>query len=141
MKDVLFEPIKIGNLEIPNRIFMPAMHMNMARNFEVTDQLVDFYAERARGGAGMITVGYATVDEMSGTVANIGAHKDEFIPGLARLAGVVKEKYSDKELHSLPVPPFVIALLEPWLNDGPYIGAANIARDDEESVRTKVHEF
>jgi len=91
MKDVLFEPIKIGKLEIPNRIFMPAMHMNMARNFEVTDQLVDFYAERARGGAGMITVGYATVDEMSGTVANIGAHKDEFIPGLARLAGVIKE--------------------------------------------------
>ena len=91
MKDVLFEPIKIGNLEVPNRIFMPAMHMNMARDFEVTDQLVDFYAERARGGAGMITVGYATVDEMSGTVANIGGHKDEFIPGLARLAGAIRE--------------------------------------------------
>ena len=91
MKDVLFQPIKIGKLEIPNRILMPAMHMNMARDFEVTDQLVDFYAERARGGAGMITVGYATVDEMSGTVANIGGHKDEFIPGLARLAGAIRE--------------------------------------------------
>ena len=91
MKDLLFEPIKIRNLEIRNRIFMPAMHMNMAQRFEVTDQLVDFYAERARGGAGMITVGYATVDELSGSVTNIGAHKDEFIPGLARLARVIQE--------------------------------------------------
>lgn len=86
MKDPLFEPIKINQLELKNRIYLPAMHMNMARDFEVTDQLIDFYAERARGGVGMITVGYATVDELSGNSTNIGAHKDEFIPGLQRLA-------------------------------------------------------
>jgi hypothetical protein len=44
-------------------------------------------------------------------------------------------------LNDLPVPPFVIALLDPWLDDGAYIGAANLARDEEESVRTKVHEY
>ena len=70
---------------------MPAMHMNMAANFEVTDQLIDFYAERARGGVAIITVGYATVDEYSGNVTNIGAHKDEFIPGLKRLAQAIQE--------------------------------------------------
>jgi len=70
---------------------MPAMHMNMAVNFEVSDQLIDFYAERARGGVGVITVGYATVDEYSGNVTNIGAHKDEFIPGLKRLAHAIQE--------------------------------------------------
>jgi len=91
MKDLLFEPIRVHGLEMKNRIFMPAMHMNMAVNHEVTDQLVDFYAERARGGAGLISVGYATVDEMSGSSTNIGAHKDEFIPGLARLAEAIKE--------------------------------------------------
>ncbi len=80
MKDPLFEPIKINQLELKNRIYLPAMHMNMARDFEVTDQLIDFYAERARGGVSMITVGYATVDELSGNSTNIGAHKDEFIP-------------------------------------------------------------
>jgi 2,4-dienoyl-CoA reductase (NADPH2) len=37
----------------------------------------------------MIVVGYATVDELSGNVMNIGAHKDEFIPGLARLADAI----------------------------------------------------
>jgi 2,4-dienoyl-CoA reductase (NADPH2) len=69
---------------------MPAMHLNMAKAFEVTDPLVDFYAERARGGAGMIAVGYATVDEFSGSAANIGAHQDAFIPGLARLASAIR---------------------------------------------------
>ena len=91
MKDPLFEPIKINQLELKNRICMPAMHMNMAVNFEVSDQLIDFYAERARGGVGVITVGYATVDEYSGNVTNIGAHKDEFIPGLKRLAQAIQE--------------------------------------------------
>ncbi|GBC62808.1 NADH:flavin oxidoreductase [Desulfonema ishimotonii] len=91
MRDPLFTPIRINTLEVKNRIFMPAMHLNMAVNYEVTDQLTAFYAERARGGAGMISVGYATVNELAGTVANIGAHKDEFIPGLARLASAISE--------------------------------------------------
>ena len=91
MKDLLFEPIKINRLELKNRIFMPAMHMNMAKDFEVTDQLTDFYAERARGGVGIITVGYATVDEYAGNVTNIGAHKDEYIPGLKRLAQTIQK--------------------------------------------------
>jgi 2,4-dienoyl-CoA reductase (NADPH2) len=76
---------------VKNRILMPAMHMNMARKFTVTDRLVAFYVERARGGAGMITVGYATVDDLSGNQGNIGAHRDEFIPGLARLSAAIRE--------------------------------------------------
>jgi 2,4-dienoyl-CoA reductase (NADPH2) len=91
MNDPLFQPISINKLEIKNRIYLPAMHLGMAVNFEVTDQIVDFYAERSKGGAGMITVGYATVDDLSGNTTNIGAHKDEFIPGLARLAHAIKE--------------------------------------------------
>ncbi len=91
MIDLLFQPIKINQLEIKNRIFMPAMHLNMARNFKVTERLVDFYGERARGGAGMITVGYATVDELSGNPGNIGAHRDDFIPGLAQLATAIRD--------------------------------------------------
>ena len=52
MRDPLFEPIKINQLELDNRIYLPAMHMNMAKDHEITDQLIDFYAERARGGGG-----------------------------------------------------------------------------------------
>lgn len=91
MSDPLFQPITINRMEVKNRIFMPAMHMNMAGNYAVGDRLVDFYAERARGGAGMITVGYATIDERSGNPGNIGAHKDIYIPGLTRLATAIRD--------------------------------------------------
>lgn len=91
MKDPLFESIKINTLELKNRIYLPAMHMGMAVDFQVTDQLVDFYAERAKGGAGMIVVGNATVDEVSGFFQYIGAHSDDFIPGLTRLAKAIKD--------------------------------------------------
>ena len=90
MRDPLFEPIKINTLELKNRIYLPAMHLGMANNFEVTDQIVEFYAERARGGVGMICVGYATVDDLSGNTTNIGAHADDFIPGLTHLADAIK---------------------------------------------------
>ena len=91
MRDPLFEPIEINTLKIKNRIYLPAMHLGMAVNFEVTDQIIGFYEERARGGAGMICVGYATVDELSGNTTNIGAHDDVFIPGLSRLASAIKD--------------------------------------------------
>ena len=89
--DLLFQQITINLLSLKNRIFMPAMHLGMADNFQVTDQIVDFYIERAKGGAGMISVGYATVDEFSGNSLNIGAHKDQFIDGLSRLASAIKD--------------------------------------------------
>ncbi len=91
MKDLLFTPITINGLEVKNRLFLPAMHLNMCRNYQVTDRLIAFYAERARGGAGMITVGYAAVDELSAHPLHIGAHRDEFLPGLARLAAAIRE--------------------------------------------------
>lgn len=94
MTDPLFNPIKINTLELSNRIYLPAMHLGMAKEFEVTDQIVNFYAQRAKGGAGMICVGYATVDELSGNTQNIGAHADRFIPGLTRLASAIKENGS-----------------------------------------------
>ncbi|MFW6315081.1 MAG: NADH:flavin oxidoreductase, partial [Desulfohalobiaceae bacterium] len=92
MLDPLFRPIKIGNLDVKNRIYLPAMHLNMAEDFQATDKICAFYQERAKGGAGMICVGFATVDQMSGSTLNIGAHKDEFIPGLSRLAQSIQQE-------------------------------------------------
>lgn len=91
MSDPLFRSIFIGSVELKNRIFMPAMHLNMCKNFLVTEQLVEFYRERARGGAGLISVGYATIDELSGNPGNIGAHLDSHVPGLAALAAAIHD--------------------------------------------------
>jgi 2,4-dienoyl-CoA reductase (NADPH2) len=90
MRDPLFEPVTIRKMEVGNRIYMPAMHLGMAKNYQVTDQIVAFYAERAKGGAGMICVGFATIDELSGNMLTLGAHDDEHIPGLKRLAETIQ---------------------------------------------------
>lgn len=94
MKDPVFQPININKMTVKNRIYLPAMHMAMCDNYMVTDRLCDFYAERAKGGAGLICVGYATVDELSGSSLNIGAHDDAYLPGLAKLASAIKDNGS-----------------------------------------------
>ena len=91
MENFLFQPVKINQMEVKNRIYMPAMHLAMCVDFKITDQIVQFYARRAKGGAGLICVGYATIDDMSGSSQNIGAHKDEYIKGLADLAKGIKD--------------------------------------------------
>ena len=94
MKDLLFEPVTINTLTLDNRIYLPAMHLGMGVAYKVTDPIVEFYALRAKGGAGLICVGFATVDELSGNTQNIGAHDDRFIPGLTRLASAIKDNGS-----------------------------------------------
>jgi len=56
-------------------------------------------------------------------------------------AGIIKEKYDAKRLEDLPVPAVVQAILYPWLVDYDEFGAVDLARDEEESVHTKVHDF
>jgi 2,4-dienoyl-CoA reductase (NADPH2) len=94
MRDPIFEPIIINKLKIKNRIYLPAMHLGMAKDFEVTDQIINFYAQRAKGRPGMICAGYATVDDLSGNTQNIGAHDDKFIPGLEKLSKAINDNGS-----------------------------------------------
>ena len=56
-------------------------------------------------------------------------------------AGVVKEKYDKDKLGDAPVPAVVIAMLDPWLVPLTMFGAVDLARNEEESVNTKVHNF
>ena len=53
----LLQPGKIGELELKNRIVMAPMGSCLGNlHGEVTDRLIDWYTERARGGAGLICV-------------------------------------------------------------------------------------
>ena len=54
--DVLFRPKKIGNLEIKNRFVMAPMMTRSAEGGMVTQAMVNYYAERAKGGTGLIIV-------------------------------------------------------------------------------------
>ena len=46
-------------------------------------------------------------------------------------AGIVKEKYAESMLMEVPVPPAVIAILEPWSTDTNF-AAVELVRDEEE---------
>jgi 2,4-dienoyl-CoA reductase (NADPH2) len=89
--EMLTSPFTLGPLQLKNRFCMPAMHLNFSFGGEVSDQLVAFYAERARGGAALITVGGCAVDAVGGGPIMIGLHEDRFLPGLTRLAGAIHE--------------------------------------------------
>jgi 2,4-dienoyl-CoA reductase (NADPH2) len=87
---MLFQSIKINQLELRNRIVMPAMHLGYTPGGLVSDRLVDFYQERAKGGVGLIVIGGCTIDEYGGMSEMIGLHDDKFIEGLSRLAQSVQ---------------------------------------------------
>lgn len=61
MYDKLFERIMIGNVEIKNRIFKPAAENAGCVDGYVSRHLVEFHAEQARGGAGLIITGLNVV--------------------------------------------------------------------------------
>jgi 2,4-dienoyl-CoA reductase (NADPH2) len=59
----IFEPFKIGNMEIKNRIVMAPMTVDYANPDETpSDRHLAYYSERAKGGVGLITLEVVTVD-------------------------------------------------------------------------------
>ncbi len=53
----LLEPLRVGAVLLPNRLVMGSMHTGLEGHPERFDELGRFYAERARGGAGLIVTG------------------------------------------------------------------------------------
>jgi len=86
----LFTPIPIGNMELKNRIVMPAMHFLSSWEGALLPHHTDYFVERARGGAALIIIGGCTIDDLSGPVNMISVKDDKFIPGLAALAQAVQ---------------------------------------------------
>jgi 2,4-dienoyl-CoA reductase-like NADH-dependent reductase (Old Yellow Enzyme family)/thioredoxin reductase len=89
----LFEPGRIGSLELKNRLVMPPMATNYAlKNGEVTQRQIDYYEERAKGGIGLIIVEVSCVDSPvgKGMVRQIAIDDDKFISGLSKLAKAIK---------------------------------------------------
>ena len=63
----LFAPGKIGRLTVKNRIAMTAaMTGYPGLNGEVTDRIIRYYEERAKGGAGIIFTEAGVVDDICG---------------------------------------------------------------------------
>ncbi len=85
-------PIRIGNVEIPNRIFYPPMGTNFAEaDGSAGERLIRYYEARAKGGVGLISAEGAAVTHIAGTgvVAELSLEDGRFIPGLKDLTDAV----------------------------------------------------
>lgn len=91
--DKLFEPIKIGPVEIRNRIVMPAMSTNFANvDGSVSQRQIKYYSERARGGVGLIITEAVCVESRFGKLSPIQPciDHDKYLAGLNELVEEVK---------------------------------------------------
>lgn len=87
----LLSPGSIAGMALRNRIVMPAMGVNMAEGGFVNDAIVNHYAERARGGVGLIIVEVSCVDSPLGlnTTRMLAIDDDKYIPGFRRLVDAI----------------------------------------------------
>jgi 2,4-dienoyl-CoA reductase-like NADH-dependent reductase (Old Yellow Enzyme family)/thioredoxin reductase len=90
----LFDPIVVGKELLKNRIVMAPMATNLAtKEGVVTDELIDYYVERARNEVGLVIIESTCIDSPVGkNIAHeLCADRDECIPGLMRLSSAVHE--------------------------------------------------
>jgi len=65
----LLQPISVGPMKLSNRMVMTAIHLSYTPGGEVNDRFIDFYAARARGGAGLIIIGGAQINDQASGMA------------------------------------------------------------------------
>lgn len=84
MFDLLFTPLRVGTVEIPNRLVMSPMTTGFCEADEtVGERFIHFYGARAKGGAGWIIIPFTPVSV--GVAVEPGIYDDRFLPGILRL--------------------------------------------------------
>ncbi len=93
MYEKLFEPMKIGKIEIKNRFVMPPMDSHYTdTGHYYTDKALNYYGERAKGEFGLIITEYTCVSEEGlASKTQAGIYDDKFIPSLTKLVDRVHE--------------------------------------------------
>lgn len=96
----LFAPIKVGNLELKNRIVMAPMGTRFSPDGYLTQQMKDYYVERARGGVGLIIVEscYPCVYRSK----NLCLTEEKFVAKLRGLVDAIHETESKVALQMNP---------------------------------------
>ncbi|MEE3331840.1 MAG: FAD-dependent oxidoreductase [Myxococcota bacterium] len=90
----LFSPFQIGSLEIPNRIAMAPMGVEIVdADGHVREPLIAYYEERARGGTGLIITEVCAVQYPRGANSEhqMAMSSDEFLPGLRELTSRIHQ--------------------------------------------------
>ncbi len=84
----LFDEVSLGPLRLKNRLVMTAMSTSFAdAQGRVTDRLASYYAARAVGGVGLVTIEEACLHPRLPHIPHaLGIYADDLGPGLAGLA-------------------------------------------------------
>jgi 2,4-dienoyl-CoA reductase (NADPH2) len=80
MFEKLFQPITINKTEIKNRIVYPSLALNYSDDRKLNNRYMDFYREKAKGGAGIVTVGPVLFDDTGTGVITPSIADDKTIP-------------------------------------------------------------
>jgi mycofactocin system FadH/OYE family oxidoreductase 2 len=89
---LLFSPLRIGRVEVPNRISFSAHLTNLAEDGLPGDRLTHYLAARARGGAGLIITEEQSVHPTDRAYEHlIEAFRPEVVPLYKKLTGAVHE--------------------------------------------------
>jgi len=82
----LFTPIRIGSMEVKNRIVMAPMTTNWAPDDgTVSQKMVDYWEARAKGGVGLIIFEAVTIDAaFQYIIKTVGLWDDKLIPSFKR---------------------------------------------------------
>ena len=90
MFEKLFSPIKIKDMELKNRIILPAMGTKFSGDgSEVTDKLIDYHVARVKGGSGLNIVEVTSVYTPAAPKRFLSLSEDEYIPGMKRLTDAI----------------------------------------------------
>ncbi|MEW6262717.1 MAG: FAD-dependent oxidoreductase [Thermodesulfobacteriota bacterium] len=88
--DRLFQPFRLGSLELKNRMVMAPLGTNLASaQGEVTPQLIAFLEARAKGGVGLIIVEDATIGP-NYHQHTLSLAQDRVIPGWRELTSALR---------------------------------------------------
>jgi 2,4-dienoyl-CoA reductase-like NADH-dependent reductase (Old Yellow Enzyme family)/thioredoxin reductase len=88
----LFEPGRIGRMELKNRVVMAPMGTGRhGPEGELTDRLPEYYAARARGGVGLIICQSSIILWESRAPFRPCIYDDKFIPGFKMVADAIHE--------------------------------------------------
>jgi len=91
---ILFEPLKIGEMEVRNRFVRSATVENMARESgEITTELIKFYTRLAKGEIGLIIPGYMYIHPSGQSVRfQTGIYNDDLIHGLKKITDTIHKQ-------------------------------------------------
>jgi 2,4-dienoyl-CoA reductase-like NADH-dependent reductase (Old Yellow Enzyme family) len=87
----LFEKVAIiGKMQLKNRIVMaPGGTGGHGPEGEISDHLIDYYVERAKGGTGFIIAQSSLILREAAVPGRVGMYDDKFIPKLRELSEAV----------------------------------------------------